>query len=86
MLFKKFTQNLFECRFECLYGYILVNGDCVLGPISADENTFWNHSLNVTHVQREEQHNNSCSGAFLVSVSHTAHGRFAVVVGNSEPT
>ena len=75
MLFKKFTQNLFECRFECLYGYILVNGDCVLGPISADENTFWNHSLNVTHVQREEQHNNSGSGAFLVTVSHTAqHG------------
>ena len=75
VLFKKFTQHLLECKFECLHGYVVLNGDCVLGPMSADENTFWNHSLNVTHVQREEQHNNSGSGAFLVTVSHTAqHG------------
>jgi len=86
VLFKKFTQHLLECKFECLHGYVVLNGDCVLGPMSADENTFWNHSLNVTHVQREEQHNNSGSGAFFVTVSHTAHGRFAVVVGKSEPT
>ena len=85
VLFKSFTQNLFECRFECLHGYVLLNGDCVLGPMSADENTFWNHSINVTHVQRAEQHNGS-TGAFLFTVTHTDHGRFAVVIGKSEPT
>jgi hypothetical protein len=85
VLFKSFTQNLLECRFECLHGYVLLNGNCVLGPMSADDDTFWNHSINVTHVQRAEQHNSS-TGAFLFTVTHTDHGRFAVVIGKSEPT
>jgi hypothetical protein len=86
VLFKIFTQNMFACSFECLEGYVSVNGDCVLGATDGNELTFWNHSLNVTHVRREEERNNSGSGAFLVTVSHTSHGHFAVVVGPTEPT
>ena len=86
VLFKLFTQDMSECRFTCLGGYVRVGGDCVLGATEGDEFTFWNHSLNVTHVQRETQRNNSGRGAFLVTVSHTAHGHFAVVVGATEPT
>jgi len=86
VLFKIFTQDMFACRFECLEGYVSINGDCVLDATEGNELTFWNHSLNVTHVRREEQHNNSGSGAFLVTVSHTSHGHFAVVVGPTEPS
>jgi hypothetical protein len=86
VLFKIFTQDMFACRFECLEGYVSVNGDCVLGAADGNELTFWNHSLNVTHVRREEQRNNSGSGAFLVTVSHTSHGHYAVVVGPTEPS
>jgi hypothetical protein len=86
VLFKIFTQDMLACRFECLEGYVAVNGDCVLGAAEGNELTFWNHSLNVTHVRREEQRNNSGSGAFLVTVSHTAHAHYAVVVGPTEPS
>jgi hypothetical protein len=65
---------------------VRVGGDCVLGAAEGDELTFWNHSLNVTHVRREEQRNNSGNSAFIVTVSHTAYGHFAVVVGSTEPT
>ena len=74
------------CKFACLEGYVRVGSDCVLGASEGDELTFSNHSLNVTHVRRDGQRNNSGSGAFVVTVSHTAHGHFAVVVGATEPT
>ena len=86
VLFKLFTQDISACQFVCLEGYMRIGGDCVLGAAEGDELTFWNHSLNVTHVRREGQNNNSGSGAFRVTVSHTWHGHFAVVVGASEPT
>ena len=90
VLFKIFTQDTFACRFICLEGYVPVNGDCELAAAEGNELTFWNHSLNVTHVRREEQSsdsgNHSGVGAFLVTVSHTSHGHFAVVVGPTEPS
>jgi len=90
VLFKIFTQDTFACKFICLEGYVPVNGDCVLAAAEGNELTFWNHSLNVTHVRREEQRSNSVNhsgvGAFLVTVSHTSHGHFAVVVGPTEPS
>jgi len=86
VLFKIFTQDTFACRFTCLEGYVSVNGDCVLAAAEGNELTFWNHSLNVTHVRREEQHSDNGLGAFFVTVSHTSHGHFAVVLGPTEPT
>jgi hypothetical protein len=65
VLFKVFTQDNLVCRFDCLEGLVAVAGDCVLGVAEGNQMTFWNHSLNVTHVRREEQRNNSGSGAFL---------------------
>jgi hypothetical protein len=86
VLFKEFTQNLLACQFECLPGYAKRGEDCVLETFHADTQIYWNHSVNVTHVRREAMRNNSGRSAFQLTVSHTAHGNFAVVVGRSEPT
>ena len=86
VLFKEFTQNLLACQFECLPGYAKRGEDCVLETFHADTQIYWNHSVNVTHVRREAMRNNSGRSAFQLTVSHTAHGNFAVVVGKSEPT
>ena len=86
VLFKEFTQNLLVCQFECLAGYAKRGEDCVLETFHADTQIYWNHSVNVTHVRREATWNNSGRGAFQLTVSHTAHGNFAVVIGKSEPT
>jgi hypothetical protein len=86
VLFKEFTQNLLACQFECLAGYTKRGEDCVLETFHADTQIYWNHSVNVTHVRREAMWNNSGRSAFQLTVSHTAHGNFAVVVGRSEPT
>jgi hypothetical protein len=86
VLFKEFTQNLLECQFECLPGYARRGEDCVLDTFHADAQIYWNHSVNVTHVRREAMRDHSGRSAFQLTVSHTAHGTFAVVVGKSEPT
>ena len=83
VLFKVFTQNDTECTFSCLQGYDRRGDDCVLAPRQASPSSFWNHSLNVTHVQRVAVDG---SAAFRFTVSHTSHGRFAVVVGQTEPS
>jgi hypothetical protein len=86
VLFKEFTQDLLACQFECLPGYAKRGEDCVLETFHTDTQIYWNHSVNVTHVRREAMWNNSGRSAFQLTVSHTAHGNFAVVVGKSEPT
>ena len=86
VLFKEFTQKLLECQFECLPGYARRGEDCVLDTFHADAQIYWNHSVNVTHVRREAMRAHSGRSAFQLTVSHTAHGTFAVVVGKSEPT
>jgi hypothetical protein len=86
VLFKEFTQHLLECQFECLPGYAKRGDDCVLETLHADAQIYWNHSVNVTHVQREAVWNISGRSGFQLTVSHTAHGNFAVVVGQSKPT
>lgn len=86
VLFKQFTQSLLECQFECLPGYAKRGEDCVLETFHADAQIYWNHSVNVTHVRRESLWNHSGRSAFQLTVSHTAHGNFAVVFGRSEPT
>jgi hypothetical protein len=86
VLFKEFTQNLLACQFECLPGYAKRGEDCVLETFHADTQIYWNHSVNVTHVRREAMRDHSGRSAFQLTVSHTAHGTFAVVVGKSEPT
>lgn len=82
VLFKIFTQNDLECTFTCVVGYVRHGDDCVLGHLQPSVSNYWNHSLNVTHVQRVAING---SGGFRFTVSHTAHGRFVVVVGPTEP-
>ena len=86
VLLKEFTQNPLACEFECLPGYTKHGGDCELQTFYADPLIYWNHSLNVTHVRRQAMSNSSGRSAFQLTVGHTAHGNFAVVVGRSEPT
>ena len=83
VLFKVFTQNDAACTFTCLAGYVRAGDDCVLAPLQASPSSYWNHSLNVTHVRRVAVHG---AAAFRLTVSHTAHGSFAVVVGGAEPS
>jgi hypothetical protein len=51
--------------------------------VLASVSNFWNHSLNVTHVRRVAI---GGAAAFRFTVSHTAHGSFAVVAGRAEPS
>lgn len=83
VLFKVFTQNDFACTFTCRAGYVRAGDDCVLAPLQASASSFWNHSLSVTHARRVAV---GGAAAFRFTVSHTAHGSFAVVVGGAEPT
>lgn len=83
VLFKVFTQNDFACTFTCRAGYVRAGDDCVLPPLQPSASSFWNHSLSVTHVRRVAV---GGAAAFRFTVSHTAHGSFAVVVGGAEPT
>jgi hypothetical protein len=83
VLFKVFTQNDSACTFTCLAGYVRAGDDCVLAPLQASPSSYWNHSLNVTHVRRVAINS---AAAFRLTVSHTAHGSFAVVVGGTEPS
>ncbi len=83
VLFKVFTQNDAACTFTCLAGYVRAGDDCVLAPLQPSASSFWNHSLSVTHVRRVAV---GGAAAFRFTVSHTAHGSFAVVVGGAEPT
>jgi len=82
VLFKVFSQNDTACTFTCLAGYVRAGDDCVLPPLQPSASNFWNHSLNVTHVRRVAV---GGAAAFRFTVSHTAHGSFAVVVGRAEP-
>lgn len=83
VLFKVFTQNDSACTFTCRAGYVRAGDDCVLPPLQPSASSFWNHSLSVTHVRRVAV---GGAAAFRFTVSHTAHGSFAVVVGGAEPT
>jgi hypothetical protein len=83
VLFKVFTQNYSACTFTCLAGYVRAGDDCALAPLQASTSSYWNHSLNVTHVRRVAV---GGSAAFQLTVSHTSHGSFAVVVGEAEPS
>ena len=83
VLFKVFTQNDLACTFTCLEGYVRTEDDCVLAPLQPSVSSFWNHSLNVTHVRRVAVDG---AAAFRFTISHTAHGSFAVVVGQEEPS
>jgi hypothetical protein len=83
VLFKVFTQNDSACTFSCLAGYVRTDDDCVLAPIRPSVTSYWNHSLNVTHVRRVAV---GGAAAFRFTVSHAAHGSFAVVVGREEPS
>ena len=65
VLFKVFTQNNSACTFTCLAGYVRADDDCVLAPIQANDSSYWNHSLNVTHVRRVSL---GGSAAFLLAV------------------
>ena len=86
VLFKVFTQNDESCEFTCVHGYSRSGSDCLLLADEGDEFLFWNHSLNVSNVRRAQVFDRNSSGAFVVTVSHTAHGHFAVVVGASAPS
>ena len=83
VFFKVFTQNDLVCSFTCMPGYIRVEDDCVLAALQANEYSYWNHSLQVTHVRRVAVHG---AAAFRITLSHTAHGFFAIVVGKEEPS
>jgi hypothetical protein len=83
VLFKVFTQNDSACTFTCLPGYVLAGDDCVLAPLQASPSSFWNHSLNVTHVRRVAVDGHA---AFRFTVAHSSHGHFVVVVGQQEPS
>jgi hypothetical protein len=83
VLFKVFTQNDAACTFTCLAGYVRAGDDCVLAALRPSASSYWNHSLNVTHVRRVAV---GGAAAFRFTVSHTAHGSFAVVVGRAEPS
>lgn len=83
VLLKVFTQNDAACTFTCLAGYVRTEDDCVLAPLQPSVSNFWNHSLNVTHVRRVAV---GGAAAFRFTVSHTAHGSFAVVAGRAEPS
>ena len=91
VLFKHFTgQSDFECIFDCLPGYEKVmnsdglDGDCILGALNTNPTHYFNHSINISHVERVKNQNNV--GAFRFTVSHTSHGRFVVLVGQQAPT
>jgi len=83
VLFKVFTQNDSACTFTCLPGYVLARDDCELAPMQASVSSFWNHSLNVTHVRHVAVDGDA---AFRFTVSHTSHGHFVVVVGQRQPS
>ena len=83
VLFKVFSQDDMQCQFTCIEGYTRHGDDCVLQPLGGTASSFLNHTLKVTHVQRVKT---DSGGAFRVTMSHTAHGSFAVVVGNKEPS
>ena len=83
VLFKVFTQNDLACTFTCLEGYVRTEDDCVLAPLQPSVSNFWNHTLNVTHVRRVSS---NAGAAFRFTISHTAHGSFAVVIGRAEPS
>ena len=83
VLFKIFVQNDTECQFSCVEGYARRGDDCELLPLQASASSFWNHSLNVTHVRRVSV---AGAAAFRFTVSHTSHGSFAVVVGPLQPS
>jgi hypothetical protein len=83
VLFKVFTQNDLACTFTCLEGYVRTEDDCVPAPLQPSVSNFWNHTLNVTHVRRVSS---NAGAAFRFTISHTAHGSFAVVIGQAEPS
>jgi hypothetical protein len=83
VLFKVFTQNDSACTFTCLQGYVLAGDDCVLAPMQASVSSYWNHSLNVTHVRRVAVDGHA---GFRFNVPHTSHGHFVVVVGQKQPS
>jgi hypothetical protein len=51
--------------------------------MQASVSSYWNHSLNVTHVRRVAVDGHA---AFLFTVAHTSHGHFVVVVGQKQPS
>jgi hypothetical protein len=83
VLFKVYSQNDSACTFTCLAGYVRRGDDCVLAPLLPSVSSYSNHTLNVTHVRRVAVHGRA---AFRLTVSHTSHGSFAVVVGRSAPS
>lgn len=89
VLFKVFSQDPshVECRFTCLPGFEKSrnNSDCTLGALSASDQNFAHHFVNVSRIDRPAMLGDDASG-FTLTVVHTKHSRFVVVVGAGEPT
>ena len=89
VLFKVFSQDPshLECRFTCLPGFEKSrnNTDCTLGALSASDQNFAHHFVNVSRIDRPATLGDDASG-FTLTVVHTKHSRFVVVVGADEPT
>ena len=89
VLFKVFSQDPsdVECRFTCLPGFEKSRNstDCTLGALSASDQNFAHHFVNVSRIDRPATLGDDASG-FTLTVVHTQHSRFVVVVGAGEPT
>tara|TARA_Y100000389_G_scaffold192889_4_gene221024 strand:- start:6446 stop:8053 length:1608 start_codon:yes stop_codon:yes gene_type:complete len=86
VLLKSFQDdpNDLACSFTCKAGYDKVqldNGeeDCFVSSLSASKANSFTHFVQVTNIQRD-------ATGFQVSLLHSNHSRFLVVVGPQAPT
>ena len=85
VLLKEFQDDVndFNCSFTCKAGYekvVLEDGheDCFLAPLTSTASNTFTHTVKVTNIERDKV-------GFKISVLHSNHSRFLVVVGPVAP-